>query len=82
MHDDRHPVLMIELLYFEGCPHHVPLLERLRQLVAREAADADIVPRRVETDEDAQRLRFLGSPTVRVDGRDLEPGPMSAWTSA
>jgi hypothetical protein len=32
------------------------------------------VPRRVETDEEAQRLRFLGSPTVRVDGRDVEPG--------
>lgn len=29
---------------------------------------------RVERDEEAQRLRFLGSPTVRVDGRDVEPG--------
>jgi hypothetical protein len=65
---------MIEVLYFDGCPNHEPVLERLRALVARHAADAAIVPRRVETDEEAQRLRFLGSPTVRVDGRDVEPG--------
>jgi len=66
--------MTIQLLYFDGCPNHEPVLVRLRELVARLATDAEIVPRRVETDEEAQRLRFLGSPTVRVDGRDVEPG--------
>jgi hypothetical protein len=74
MHNDRRPLLMIEVLYFDGCPNHEPVLERLRELVARQPADAAIVPRRVATEEEAQRLRFLGSPTVRVDGRDVEPG--------
>jgi len=66
--------MTIEILYFDGCPNHEPVLERLRELVAQDAAHAEITLRRVETDEEAQRLRFLGSPTVRVDGRDVEPG--------
>jgi hypothetical protein len=64
----------VEILYFDGCPSH----EAARELVERVAAELDIEP---ETDlvevcdpESAVRLRFLGSPTVRVDGRDVEPG--------
>lgn len=62
----------IELLYFDGCPSH----ERLLPLVQRAAAEAGavVVPRRVETPEEAERERFLGSPTVRVDGVDVDPG--------
>lgn len=61
-----------ELLYFEGCPGFEQLLPRLRALAGR--AGADIVLRPVETHDAAVRARFLGSPTVRVDGRDVEPG--------
>jgi hypothetical protein len=49
----------------------------VRALVHRVAADEGITPdvRLVEvTPEDAERLRFLGSPSVRVNGRDVEPG--------
>jgi hypothetical protein len=66
--------MTIELVYFDGCPNHEPVLERLRELVVRQGADAEIVPHRAETDEEARRLRFLGSRSVRVDGRDVEPG--------
>src|SRR3954470_11442479 len=65
---------MIELLYFDGCPNHEPVAARLPQLLERAGVAAEIEFRRVESDEDAQRTRFLGSPTVRVDGRDVEPG--------
>ena len=41
------------------------------------AHDAQIVQRRVETPEEAEAVRFLGSPSVRVDGRDIEPGAES-----
>jgi hypothetical protein len=63
----------VELLYFEGCPN----VEAVRALVQRVAADEGVTPnvRLVKvTPEDAERLRFLGSPSVRVDGRDVEPG--------
>ena len=67
-----HVTKTIELLYFDGCPSH----ERLLPLVERVAAEAGavVVPRRVETPEAAEAERFLGSPTVRVDGVDVDPG--------
>lgn len=64
----------VEILYFEDCPNH----EEARTIVERVAADLCIEPRfqivEVVDAEVAKRLRFLGSPTVRVDGRDVEPG--------
>jgi hypothetical protein len=64
----------VELLFFDGCPNHEALERRLRALVANRFPQAELRLRRVESDDDAQRLRFLGSPSVRVDGRDVEPG--------
>ncbi len=66
--------MRVELLYFDGCPSYERLLPRLRELVAAADPDAPIELRRVETAEEAARERFLGSPTVRVDGRDVDPG--------
>lgn len=64
----------IEVLYFDGCPHHEALLPRLRELLDRARVDGEIHLRRVESLEAAERERFLGSPTLRVDGRDVDPG--------
>jgi len=64
----------VEILYFDGCPNH----EVARALVERVAAelrvepDIDLVD--VSDADAATRLRFLGSPTVRVEGCDVEPG--------
>ena len=63
----------VELLYFDGCPNHEALVPRLRALLDRADGTAVLELRRVESDEEARRARFLGSPTVRVDGRDVEP---------
>jgi hypothetical protein len=64
----------VEILYFEGCPNH----EGARALVERVAAELRVEPEidlvDVPDADAATRLRFLGSPTVRVDGRDVEPG--------
>jgi hypothetical protein len=64
----------IELLYFDGCPSHEAFLPRLRELVAQSGVDAAVVQRRVESDEAARQERFLGSPTLRIDGSDVDPG--------
>ena len=66
--------MKVELLYFEGCPSYEQLLPRLRELTEAVGAGADVELRRVESIEAAERERFLGSPTVRVDGLDVEPG--------
>ena len=65
--------MRVEILYFEGCPNHEPLHARVPALLHAAGLAADVVSRRVESEEEARRLRFLGSPTVRVDGRDVEP---------
>lgn len=66
-------VMRLELLYFDGCPNHEALLPHLRDVLARAQVRARIELRRVDTPEDAERERFLGSPTVRIDGRDVDP---------
>jgi hypothetical protein len=64
----------IELLYFDGCPNHEAPLAHLHELVDGVEPAPEVVLRRVVDDAAAQRERFLGSPTVRVDGHDIEPG--------
>lgn len=66
--------MTVQLLYFDGCPNHEPLLARLRAILAREGSGRGVELLRVESDEEAQRLGFLGSPTLRIDGRDVDPG--------
>jgi hypothetical protein len=65
---------VVEILFLDGCPN----TDRARELVERVAYLLGINPDlrlvNVETAADAQRLGFLGSPTIRVNGRDVEPG--------
>ena len=63
--------MIVEVLYFGGCPSYDRLLPTVQRLAER--AGAELQQRRVETPEEAERERFLGSPTVRVDGRDIDP---------
>ena len=62
--------MRIELLWFSGCPNWQGTDARLRQAVPMAGVAADVVLVEVTTPEDAERLRFRGSPTVLVDGRD------------
>ena len=64
----------VELLYFDGCPSYENLLPRLRALLEDAGAGDALALRRVESESAAERERFLGSPTVRVNGRDVDPG--------
>lgn len=64
----------VEILYFDGCPGFDELLPRLRELVVEQGGNPnDIKLRPVETHEAAEAARFLGSPSVRVAGRDVDP---------
>ena len=63
--------MRIELLYWSGCPSHPAALADLRAALEELGADADVAVRAIESDADAARERFPGSPTIRADGRDL-----------
>jgi hypothetical protein len=66
--------MKIEVLYFDGCPNHEALLPRLRELVGEAGVSSAIELVNVPDADAAERQRFLGSPTLRVDGSDVEPG--------
>jgi hypothetical protein len=65
--------MRVELLYFVGCPTYRAAQETLAEVLSREGLEAKVELIAVDTNEGAQRLRFPGSPTIRVDGRDLFP---------
>jgi len=64
----------VEVLYFDGCPGYEALLPRLRELLREAGTDATVELRLVETPQVAEAARFLGSPSLRINGRDVEPG--------
>ena len=68
-------VMKIEILYFDGCPTYKVAEKTLREVLAQEGIEAEVELVAVNTDEEAQRLRFPGSPTIRVEGADLFPVP-------
>ena len=65
--------LEIEVFYFEDCPHHLSTLERIHQVLREEGRHAEVREVLVPDTRAAQAARFLGSPTVRVNGIDIEP---------
>lgn len=72
----------VEVLYFEGCPNHRWAVELAREVVTELGVDAAVEEVEVKTLEDAERLRFLGSPSVHVDGVDIEPGARNSTAYA
>lgn len=65
--------IQIEVLYFEDCPNHLPTVERINAVLREEGCRADVREVPVPDLQTAQRVNFLGSPTVRVNGVDIEP---------
>jgi len=64
----------VEVLTFAGCPHAGPALELVTRVVRELGVGADVQRVDVPDSEAAAAQRFLGSPTIRVNGRDVEPG--------
>lgn len=65
----------VEFLYWEECPSHERALELLQDVLREERFPANIRMYRVETDDEAETLGFPGSPTIRIDGRDIDEMP-------
>jgi len=63
----------IEFLYWEGCPSHPEARALLEEVLQSRGLDAQVAVREVRTQEEAEQLAFPGSPTIRVDGRDVDP---------
>jgi hypothetical protein len=68
--------MRVELLYWDGCPSHPQALSDLRAAMQELGLDPDSVEvREVDTDDAADADRFVGSPTIRIEGVDVvDPG--------
>jgi hypothetical protein len=75
---EAEPMVHVSFLYYEECPSHEVALERLRQVLAEEGIAAEVEIVKIETDAEAEVWRFVGSPTILVEGRDVDPPPPGA----
>jgi hypothetical protein len=64
--------MKIEVLYIEDCPNYPPVLDRVTRVLRQEGLTAEIYKVEVKDAPAAEALRFLGSPTVRINGLDIE----------
>ena len=65
--------MQIELLWFDGCPNHVATRGAIEQVLTSRGLDSGVVKSISVDATSADQLKFPGSPTMRVDGRDIEP---------
>ena len=64
--------IKIELLYFDGCPSYKKALENIKAVLKEKNLKAELILIRVESEEKARKVGFQGSPSVRINGKDLE----------
>lgn len=64
--------LAVDFLFSDDCPSHERALQLVREVIAQEGVEARINIHQVETEADAERLAFPGSPTIRVAGSDID----------
>jgi hypothetical protein len=63
----------VELLWFEGCANHPAARQMLEEVIAELAPGTPIKDVDATDPVVAERVRFPGSPTIRIDGRDIDP---------
>src|SRR5215831_15728390 len=64
--------MVIEVLYVPGCPNHKSAIHSLKDVLRSATIDAPIQEIPVMDEAMASRLKFPGSPTIRIDGSDVE----------
>jgi hypothetical protein len=62
----------VEFYYFDGCPSYQSSLENLREVLREENINADLKLINVESPEKAEMVGFQGSPSIKINGKDLE----------
>lgn len=65
--------MRVEVLYVPGCPHHDLSIRKLKSVLAQEKVASTIVEIEVADRSKAESLGFPGSPTIRINGMDIEP---------
>lgn len=69
--------MKVEVLYFAGCPNYPPAVSQVREALQQEGVTAEMVEVEVTDGDTARAVGFLGSPTIRVNGLDVDPSARS-----
>jgi hypothetical protein len=64
----------VEILYVEGCPSREGTRTLVERIATELQVEAEVALVEVPDAETGEQRRFLGSPSIRVDGDDVEPG--------
>ncbi len=73
--------MRVQVLYFAGCPNHKPAVDLARQVAAELGLAVEVQEVEVSSGDDVETLRFLGSPTIQVEGLDVDPAGRSRTDS-
>ena len=71
--------MKIEVLYVPGCPNHEPAVEAVMDVLESESFEAEVCQVPVQSESEARALHFPGSPTIRINGGDIEPESISGF---
>jgi len=63
----------IELMFFEGCPSWKEAHQHLVDILKSQGINIEIILRNIETNKEAVKYQFPGSPTIKVNGNDIFP---------
>jgi len=66
-------MVKVEFLFWRECPSHEVCLERLKKVLDSMNLEYNLEIIEVKTEEEAERLKFPGSPTIRINGVDIQP---------
>ncbi len=66
--------IRVEVLWSSGCPHVDAAREAVLRVARAAGLTVELAGTEVVTQDEARERRLPGSPTVRVEGRDVEPG--------
>lgn len=74
--------MKVEVLYVAECPSHSAAVQLVKEVLAAEGVAAEIHEVLVRDERMANEVRFLGSPTIRINGRDVAGEPQQAHNFA
>ena len=64
--------MKIELLYLMDCPYCLKTKKILRDVVKDLVLDAEVEEILIDSDDKVKKHRFVGSPTVKINGKDIQ----------
>ncbi|MGB2645150.1 MAG: hypothetical protein WBG02_20470 [Candidatus Acidiferrum sp.] len=70
--------MIVEVLYVAECPSHPAAVKLAKDVLAAEGITTEVNEVLVRDEQMASELKFPGSPTIRIDGRDVAGEPKTA----